>query len=196
MIKHNIPFFELNGKRYEIKRTRYLQAEFDIMKSEMELTDDEQVAYAKEQELDNRIEKLRKRKDELYDKWLETFDEKDEELYKKACDAFNALIDEIGNMQSISARSRKQLVDIGEKLIIKSLQIDNTGATIRTEDEANEIWSLFVEDIGQSGAIQFVVFTVNYIIGNDEEIENPFVAQAKAKAEQRANMKNGIAKVR
>ena len=196
MSKHNIPFFELNGKRYEIKRTRYLQAEFDIMKSEMELTDDEQVAYAKEQELDNRIEKLRKRKDELYDKWLETFDEKDEELYKKACDAFNALIDEIGNMQSISARSRKQLVDIGEKLIIKSLQIDNTGATIRTEDEANEIWSLFVEDIGQSGAIQFVVFTVNYIIGNDEEIENPFVAQAKAKAEQRANMKNGIAKVR
>ena len=196
MSKHNIPFFEVNGKRYEIKRTRYLQAEFDLMKSEMELTDDEQVAYAKEQELDNRIEKLRKRKDELYDKWLETFDEKDEELYKKACDAFNALIDEIGNMQSISARSRKQLVDIGEKLIIKSLQIDNTGATIRTEDEANEIWSLFVEDIGQSGAIQFVVFTVNYIIGNDEEIENPFVAQAKAKAEQRANMKNGIAKVR
>lgn len=196
MSKQNIPFFEVNGKRYEIKRTRYLQAEFDLVKSDMEMTEDEQIAYVKEQELDNRLEKLRERKNELYEKWLETFDEKDEALYKKAATAYNSLLDEFGTMESVTAKQRKRMVDMGEKLIIKALQINNKGETIRTEDEATEIWTAFVEDVGQSTTIQFVVFTLNYIMGGDEDVDNPFVAQAQAKAEQRANMKKGIVKVR
>lgn len=196
MSKQNIPFFEVNGKRYEIKRTRYLQAEFDLVKSDMEMTEDEQIAYVKEQELDNRLDKLRERKNELYEKWLETFEEKDEELYKKAATAYNALLDEFGYMESVTAKQRKRMVDMGEKLIIKALQINHKGETIRTHEEAKEIWASFVEDVGQSTTIQFVVFTLNYIMGGDEDVENPFVAQAQAKAEQRANMKKGIVKVR
>lgn len=196
MSKQNIPFFEVNGKRYEIKRTRYLQAELDLVKSDIELTEDEQIAYVKEQELDNRLDKLRERKNELYEKWLETFDEKDEALYKKAATAYNSLLDELGTMESVTAKQRKRMVDMGEKLIIKALQINHKGETIRTEDEATEIWTAFVEDVGQSTTIQFVVFTLNYIMGGDEDVENPFVAQAQAKAEQRANMKKGIVKVK
>lgn len=196
MSKQNIPFFEVNGKRYEIKRTRYLQAEFDLVKSDMEMTEDEQIAYVKEQELDNRLDKLRERKNELYEKWLETFEEKDEELYKKAATAYNALLDEFGYMESVTAKQRKRMVDMGEKLIIKALQINHKGETIRTHEEAKEIWESFVEDVGQATTIQFVVFTLNYIMGGDEDVENPFVAQAQAKAEQRANMKKGIVKVR
>ena len=197
MSKQNIPFFEVNGKRYEIKRTRYLQAEFDDMKRCMEMTEEEQIAYAKEQEFEARLEKLRNRKEELYDKYLETFDECDEELYNKACAAFNALIDEFGGLESVNAKQRKRMIDMGEQLIIKALQIDTKeGKSIRTEEEANDIWASFVEEFGQATAIEFVICTVNYIIGGDEDVENPFVAQAKAKAEQRANMKKGIAKVR
>jgi hypothetical protein len=196
MSKQNIPFFEVNGKRYEIKRTRYLQAEFDLVKSDMEMTEDEQIAYVKEQELDNRLDKLRERKNELYEKWLETFEERDEELYKKAATAYNALLDEFGYMESVTAKQRKRMVDMGEKLIIKALQINNKGETIRNDSEAKEIWESFVEDVGQATTIQFVVFTLNYIMGGDEDVENPFVAQAQAKAEQRANMKKGIVKVR
>ena len=196
MNKQNIPFFEVDGKRYEIKRNRYLQAEFDEAKQDMEMTDDEQVAYAKEQELDARLEKLRDRKNELYEKYLETFDDKDEALYKKAEAAYNALIDDFGKMESVSAKQRKRMIDMGEKLIIKALQINEKGDTIRPEDEAKSIWETFVEQNGQIVAVQFVAFTINYIMGGDEDIENPFIAQAKAKAEQRANMKKGIAKAR
>lgn len=196
MSKQNIPFFEVGGKRYEIKRTRYLQAELDEMKRSIEMSDEEQIAYAKEQELESRIEKLRERKNELYDKYLETFDDKDEALYNKACAAFNALIEELGATEGVSAKQRKNVIDIGEKLIIKSLQIDGKGQTIRSEADADEIWSSFVEDVGQATTIQFVMFTINYILGSDEDAENPFVAQAKAKAEQRANMRQGIAKVK
>ena len=196
MRTNNTPFFEVNGERYEIKRTRYLQAEFDNMKSDMAMSDDEQIAYAKEKEFEERLEKLRDRKTALYEKYLETFDDADEAIYKRACAAYNALIDEFGALESVSAKQRKRMMNMGEKLIIKSLQIDNKGQTIRTKDEAVEIWETFVEDVGQTTAIQFVLLTVNYIIGGDEDVENPFVAQAQAKAEQRANMKKGIEKVR
>ena len=196
MSKKNIPFFEVNGKTYEIKRTRYLQAEFDEMKNGIEMTDEEQVAYAKEQDFDARLEKLRDRKDELYEKYLETFDEADEEKYNKALAAYNRLIDEAGQMESVSGKQRKRMIDMGERLIIKALQIDKDGKTIRTEDEAKSIWECFVEENGEVTAVQFVVFTINYIMGGDEDIENPFITQAKAKAEQRANMRKGIVKAK
>jgi hypothetical protein len=196
MSKKNIPFFEVNGKTYEIKRTRYLQAEFDEMKNGIEMTDEEQVAYAKEQDFDARLEKLRDRKDELYEKYLETFDEADEEKYNKALAAYNRLIDEAGQMESVSGKQRKKMLDLGEALIIKALQIDKDGKTIRTEDEAKSIWECFVEENGEVTAVQFVVFTINYIMGGDEDIENPFITQAKAKAEQRANMRKGIVKAK
>ena len=195
-MNNNIPFFEVKGKRYEIRRTRYLQAEFDKMKSGMEMTEEEQIAYAKEQELDERIEKLRERKNALYDKWLETFDDNDEALYKKAESAYDALIDTFGGVESVSAKQHKKMIDMGEKLIIKSLQFDENGKTVRTDDEANDIWVSFVEEVGQATSIQFVVFSINYILGSDEDVENPFLTQAKAKAEQKANMKRGIAKAR
>ena len=196
MSKKNIPSFEVNGKTYEIKRTRYLQAEFDEMKGDLEMTDEEQVAYAKEQEFDSRLEKLRERKDELYAKYLETFDEADEEMYRKACVAFDRLIDEAGRMESVSGKQRKKMLDLGEALIIKALQIDKEGKEIRTYEEAKAIWESFVEENGQVVAIQFVVYFTNYLTGGDEDIENPFIAQAKAKAEQKANMKKGIVKAR
>jgi nucleoside-triphosphatase THEP1 len=196
MSKKNIPYFEANGKGYEIKRNRYLQAEFDEMRKDIDMTEEEQVAYAKEQEFDSRLEKLRVRKDELYEKYLETFDDADEALYLKAKSAYDRLIDEAGQMESISGKQRKKMLDMGEKLIIKALQFDNNGKTICSHDDAKNIWETFVEENGEVVALQFVVFTLNYIMGGDEDNENPFIAQAKAKAEQRANMKKGIVKAR
>ena len=192
MSKRNIPFFEVNGKKYEIKRNRYLQAEFDELKSKIQMSDVEQIVYAKEQELLDRIEKLKKRKEELYDKYLETFNEDDEQIYKKACKAFEDIIEESGRAESVTAKQRQKTIDIGEELIIKALQIDNNGNTVYNEDEAKEIWQSFVDDNGEVVAVQFIIFTINYILGNDEDIENPFLTQAKAKAEQKASMRKGI----
>lgn len=192
----NIPFFEVNGNKYEIRRNRYLQAEFDEIKKGFEMSEEEQVAYAKEQEFDDRLEKLRARKDELYAKYLETFDEADEEMYRKASLAFDRLIEEAATIESISGKQKQKMIDAGEQLIIKALQIDKDGKTIRSEEEANSIWSDFVDEFGKVNTIEFVVFTINYILGGDEDMENPFITQAKAKAEQKASMKKGIVKAR
>ena len=194
---NNTPFFEINNEVYVIKRNRYLQAEFDLIQKELELSDEEQLAFEKEQDFDERFEKLKNRKDELYAKFLETFDEKDEEIYNKACQAFDKMLEQASEMESIGAQHRKKMLDKSEKLIIKALQIDyNTGEEIRTNEEATNIWQSFVDENGQKLAIEFILYTMHYIVGTDEETENPFIAQAKAKAEQKANMKKGIVKAK
>ena len=195
-IPSGTPVFELNGVKYEIKRNRYLHAEFDELKKETEMSDEEQIAYVKEQEFGDRIERLLERKNELYEKFLQTFSEKDEEMYKKACKAYEDLIDESATKKSVVSAQKQKLINIGEKLIIKALQINDKGETIRSEKEATEIWETFVDEYGEISAMQFVVFTINYIIGADEDIENPFIAQAKAKAEQKANMRKGLKMVK
>lgn len=196
-MNNNIPYFEVNGVGYAIKRNRYLQAELDELKKSVSSTNEEELALAKEKELESKVEKLRSRKDELYDKYLETFSEEDEQLYHKAELAYNALIEQLSTVENISGKRAKQMIDMGEKLIIKALTIDSKdGKEIRPYSDAKEIWEEFVGECGQATAIQFIAFTMNYIVGGDEDVENPFITQAKAKAEQRANMKKGIAKVK
>ena len=193
----NIPYFEANGKRYEIKRTRYLMAELDKAKRDIELTADEEVQFAKEQEKREALERLSDRKTELYEKYLETFDEKDEEMYNRACAAYDRLIDEIGNMGNVTGKQNQKTIDMAEKVVIRSLQLDENGNEIRSAEEANDIWCAYVDECGKVAAIQFVVLAANYIIGNDDEEENPFVAQAKARAEQQAQKRReGLRKVR
>lgn len=196
-IIQNIPYFEIDGNRYTIKRNRYLQAEFDEMKKSREFRDDEELEYVREQELNEQLEKLSKRKDELYDKYLETFDEEDEAKFNKANMAYDILLQKLAETKGITAKKRNELIEMGEALIIKALMVNENGDTIRNQEEANQIWSRFREEFGEVTKIEFVIFTINYIVGNDDDdTVNPFIAQAKAKAEQKANMKKGIAKAR
>lgn len=196
-MNNNIPYFEVNGVGYAIKRNRYLQAELDELKKDVSSNSEEEIALVKEKDLEEKAQKLRTRKEELYDKYLETFSEEDEQIYHKAELAYNAIIEQLSNAENISGKRAKQMMDMGEKLIIKALTLNsNDGKEIRTYSEAKDIWEEFVGECGQATAIQFIAFTMNYILGGDEDVENPFITQAKAKAEQRANMKKGIAKVK
>lgn len=192
-MSNSIPSFEVNGETYEIKRTRYLMAEFDNMRDDISLTDEEQAEYVKEQDRSEALNRLEERKKELYEKYLETFDEDTNALYKKACEAYDNLVDEISKMDNVSGKQNKKVLDASEKLILKALTINDKGETIRTEKEAADIWCSYVDNVGKIEAMQFIAYAANYIIGNDEESKNPFVAQAKAKAERNAQMRrNGM----
>ena len=196
-IINNVPYFEINGTRYTIKRNRYLQAEFDEMKKSKHFNEDEELEYVREQELNDQLEKLGNRKEELYEKYLETFDENDEAKYNRASKAYDSLLVRIAETRGVISKKRQELIEMGEALILKSLQINDNGDTIRTETEAKDIWSSFREEFGEIAKMEFVIFTINYIVGNDDDDSvNPFIAQAKAKAEQKANMRKGISKAK
>lgn len=191
-----IPSFEVNGKRYEIRRTRYLTAELDKWNNEIKMTDEEESESVKEQaKLDN-LEKLAKRKEELYEKYLETFSQEDEEIYNKSCVAYEKLVDELAKSKNVVGKQRKKTIDCAEKLIIRALQLDEKGNETCSDEEAKEIWCTFVEEVGKSVAVEFVVYTANYILGGDEEEnENPFLKAQRTKMEKKLEQRKGLSKV-
>lgn len=191
-----IPSFEVNGKRYEIKRNRYLTAELDKWNNEIKMTDEEESESVKEQaKLDN-LEKLAKRKEELYEKFLETFSKEDEEIYNKSCVAYEKLVDELAKSKNVVGKQRKKMLDCAEKLIIRALQLDEKGNEIRSDEETKEIWCTFVEEVGKTVAVEFVVYTANYILGGDEEEnENPFLKAQRTKMEKKLEQRRGLSKV-
>ncbi len=195
-MEKNIPFFEVDGKRYEIRRTRYIIAEYQKRQNELSFSDEEEIEYQKEQDKQEALKKLSARKDELYDIYLETFDENDKNKYKRACAAYDDLVAEISKMSNVSGKRYKQILDFSEQLIIASLQWDMNGKTVRTLDEANAIWSSYVEEVGKTKAVEFVAYAANYIVGGDDEEDNPFVVRARAKAEQNLQRKEGLKRIK
>ena len=196
------PYFELGKQRYEIKRNRYLIAKLDEIKNENNIisSEDEQ-NIVKLQDKYSTLERLAKRVKELEDNYYETFDADDEAIYKRAKSHYDDVLDEVTRFEietnGAMARAQQAGVDNAEKLVIIALQKDDNGETIRTAEEAEEIWCSYVDKVGKSTAIEWLLYMVNYISGSDgEEEENLFISQAKAKREQKANMKNGILKAK
>ena len=196
MKNQNIPFFELDGKRYEIKRNRYLQAEFDkITNQNSSLTEEEEKSFVLLQDKYANLERIAKRAKELEDKYYETFDEEAGKLYERAKAEYNKTLNSVVEFETMQKGIAQKVQNVGlsnaEQIVIRALQIDTDGKEIRTVKEANDIWCDYVDQVGKQTASNWLLYFVSYITGKDED-DDPFVAQAKAKAEQRANMKKGL----
>lgn len=196
MEKKITPFFEVGGERYEIRRTRYILAEFDKRKGEISLSAEDEKEYVKEQDRNEQLKKLAERKSELYEEYLENFDVEVEEKYNRACVAYDKLLEEISAMRNVTGTYHKKILDLGEQLIIASLQWDENGKTIRDWDNAEKIWLSYVNEVGKNAATELVAYTTQYLVGGDEEQENPFVVQQRAKAEQSLQRKQGLKKIK
>ena len=193
--------FTSNGNTYEIKRTNYIIKEFDKIKSEnhkMSAEDEQGLAIL--QDKYTRISRLAERVLELESKFYETFAQEDEEIYEKAKAHYEKeyadLVKFEADQNGVAIKAHEQSLDNAKKLVIKALQVDNKGENIRTFEEATEIWEHYEEEVGLASSNEWLTWFINFISGRDNIDENPFVAQAKAKAEQKANMKKGILKAK
>ena len=193
----------VNGEVYKIKRNRFLKAELDEIKengNENALSAQEEKNYAILQDKYSTLEKLAKKVKELEDKFYETFEEEAGIVYERAKAHYDKVFAETAQFEveqnGISQKVQKTAIDNAEKLVIIALQKNDKGETIRTEEQANNIWCSYVDEVGQQTAVEWLIYFVNYVVGNDNVDDDPFVAQAKAKAEQKANMRKGLKMVK
>lgn len=196
-----IPYFEVGGNRYEIRRNRFLMVEFEKIResSNVEKNIGQEVIQA--QKKLNRLNALNQRVDELYDKYLETFSDEDRARWEKAQAEYDKLFPEVMPLLEkggILERVDKLGTDNIEKLVIIALQYNEKGKAIRSKEEAENIWCAWVDEVGQVVAQQWLNAFANHIMGYDENDEDsPFLAQAKAKAEQQAkNRRQGMEKIK
>ena len=192
-----IPFFELNGQRYEIKRTRYLLAEYDKLGEKSQLSNEDKANAIKAQSLIGDIQKYAEKTKELEEKFFETFDSEDERKYLKAKELYTKALDELTALEVESgstAKLQKAGIDLLEKIAIKGLAEQYFNFD---ENKAQMIWEQYADKIGNNATIEWLTGMSECLFRDDEEVEeNSFLSQMRAKAEQRAINRKNIKRVK
>jgi hypothetical protein len=197
-----IPVIELEkGERYEIRRSRYALCEIDRLREVSALTDDDSRNFALLQEKYNRLEKFALRVAELEEEYLVDFDEEKRVIYERAKEQYEKMLAEVTAFEvatnGVANKAQKDTVDKMESLVISILCFDDQGATVRTREEAEDIWCRFVDKIGRENAREWLYYAFEYISGSSEvEETDPFVKSRREKAEQKAQMRKGIVKAK
>ncbi len=193
-----IPFFEVNGKRYEIKKTRYLLAEYDKLSEDSGLSKEDKANAIKAQSLIGDIQRYAEKTKELEEKYFETFDDEDERKYLKAKELYNKALNELTVLETetgSTVRVQKASIDILEKIAIKGLAEQYFAMD---EEKAKSVWESYVDTLpNQNMATEWLNGMAECLFGNDEVEDNSFLAQMRKAAEEKANnRKNGIKKAK
>ncbi len=188
------PFFELDGVRYEINRTRYLVAEYDKISEENNVSNEDKQNVLRAQSFLNDLQKYEKKKRELEDIFFDTLDDEDERkylkvkaLYDNAMSEFTAL--EIEN-NSI-ARLQKNVVDILEKIAIKGLAEQYFHMNM---DEATKLWERFVDSMESHNKVAEWLNAMSECLFGDEreEEDNSFLSQKRKLDEEKRKARSAI----
>ena len=190
-----LPYFSVDGKKYEIKATRYLLAEFDKL-SKSTITDDEtKVGLLKGQRVVEKLQEMAKKlrdaraefeadvlNKELRDKY-KIYDE----MYDEAYNEF--VLFEVKN-NSIT-NGTKIVTDRVEAVLILAL-VEQHGLT---EEEAKKLWGDYSRSIGETQTAEWLMFMHNELF-TTEETEDPFLKQARAKEALKAESRKGLKMVK
>ena len=194
-----IPYFEHDGKKYEIKRTRFLEMTYAEIKKSNGLNAEQEknmVDYIKLlKEYQGFMERLEVAEEEFKNDIL---NEEKEKVYNKLKEITTKQFNEIAKFEIENGKETLKEVDIksyenGKALLYVALQQKPYELT---EQRAKEIWEGFEEQLGMETAKEWIRFMLNELFDEESEEENPFLAQAKARAEQKLNQRNGLAKIR
>ena len=192
-----IPFFELNGQRYEIKPTRWLIAEYDKLGDESQLSNEDKANAIKAQSLIGDIQRYAEKVKELEEKYFETFDDEDERKYLKIKALYESKLDELTKLEVESgstSKLQKAGIDLLEKIAIKGLAEQYFNFD---ENKAQMIWEQYADKIGNNATIEWLTGMSECLFREDEEVEeNSFLSQMRAKAEQRAINRKNIKRVK
>ena len=192
-----IPFFELNGQRYEIKPTRWLIAEYDKLGNESQLSNEDKANAIKAQSLIGDIQRYAEKVKELEEKYFETFDDEDERKYLKIKSLYESKLDELTKLEVESGSTtklQKAGIDLLEKIAIKGLAEQYFNFD---EVKAQKIWESYVDTLpNHEIVIEWLTSMSECLFRSEEELEeNDFLSQMRARKEQQAlKRKNGIKK--
>lgn len=198
-MKNLIPFFELNGQRYEIKRTRYLLAEYDKLADESTLTNEDKTNAVKAQSIIAEIQKYGKKADEYWEKLLENPSKETKENYYMFKEMYDKALEELAKLEAetgSTTKLQKEGINLLEKMAIKGIAEQYFNFD---ESKATAIWEQFVDTMPNHNAVaEWLTGMSECLFSNDEtEVteENSFLSQMRLRAEQKANFrKNAIKK--
>lgn len=188
-MKNITPFFELNGQRYEIKKTRYLIAEYDKLSKENELSNEDKANAIKAQSLIEDVKKYANKTLELEEKYFETFDDEDERKYLKVKALYDKALATLAEFESetnSTSKLQKAGIDLLEKIAIKGLAEQYFELN---EAKGTEVWEAFANTLESHEQIQeWLTYMADCLFNEEDEKEetNSFLSQMRQRDREKS----------
>lgn len=183
------PYFELNGTRYEFKRTRWLIAEHEKLCREMALSPEDKADAMK---ANNLVADAKKFADKAEEMWEELCKNPTPEnratysMFKEMSDEAIAKYNEFIAKNDTVNTSFKRSIDILEKIAIKALAEQYFGGN---EVLAKQTWEMFVDTMDDQNKVGewLIAFGDCLFVDDDNEEDTGFLAQKRKMDEEKAN---------
>ena len=193
------PYFEVNGNRYEFKRTRWLIAEYKRLNEEMPLPSEDKANAVRANNLVADAKKFVDKAEEMWEELCKNPTPENRATYSmfkemsdEAVEKYNKFIAE---NNAINA-TFKHSVDILEMVAIKALSEQYFNFN---ESLAKQIWEAFVDSMeSHDDVAEWLMAMAECLFGEDEDEEDTgFLAQKRKMDEEKANnRKSAIRKKR
>ena len=181
------PYFELNGNRYEIKRTRWLIAEYRRLNEENPLSDTDKANAIKASNLVADVKKFAEKERECWENLCENPTEDNQRIYlmfkgmsDKAIADYNEFVSTNNTLQTATEHS----ISILKMIVIKALAEQYFGMN---EALATQTWVGFAETIGETKEAEWLNAMAECLFVEEEEEDTGFLAQKRKMDEERAN---------
>lgn len=183
------PVFTVNGKNYELKRTRALMVEFQKISNNNKMSDEDANKYLEIRETFEEMENdLSLLNDRLEKARIDYFDDPTNDEKKSKFEALKKLVKETQKplvngkseeMQYLNKITKITLDNYEQAIIFAISEQHNMSLS-----SAKELWAEFVDEIGMSNASQWV-FAIGDTLFNQEASENDFLSKKRVQQQQR-----------
>jgi hypothetical protein len=193
------PYFELDGNRYEFKRTRWLIAEHRRLNEESPVSDEDRANAVTASNLVADAQRYADKTKEMWDKLCDDPTEENQRIYlmfkgmsDKAIADYNAFVSTNNTLQTATKHS----IDILERVAIKALAEQYFGMN---ENLATQIWEQFVDSMESHDKVGewLNAMAECLFVEDDNEEDKGFLSdKRKMDMERENNRKNGFHKKR
>lgn len=192
------PYFELDGTRYELKRTRWLIAEYKKLGEDTPMSAEDKSNAITANNLVADAKKFADKANEMWDRLCETPTPENRATYmmfKEMSDEAIAKYNEFISKNDAVNTSFKHSINILEKVAIKALAEQYFGMN---EAVAKQTWEKFVDTKeSHDDVAEWLVAMADCLFGEDDEEEtDDFLSQKRKMDEEKAKAKSAIRKKR
>lgn len=194
--------FEVEGQTYEIVRTRALECEYEKITKQSSLSEQDERAFADyiklQAETEELAEKFRITKEDFYN---DVLDEEKEKKFLAFEKLYNRKYQEIINFTTTHKDfSTQKIEEIAMENGVKLFVIALSQKYGMSHDEAKSVWEKFrdflSEKYGMQSPREWILTMVRELFEGEEEETDPFLKQARAKAQQRMEQRKGLSKIK
>ena len=193
------PYFELNGNRYEFKRTRWLIAEYRRLNEENPLSDEDKANAITASNLVADVKKFAEKAEEMWERLCENPTPENRATYSMFKEMSDEAITKYNNFVSTNntlQTATKHSIDILEKVAILALQEQHLNGNYAL---AKQTWEMHVDEVDDNDKVaEWLQAMAECLFGEDDNEEDTgFLAQKrKADMERENNRKNALRKKR